>query len=111
MLLIGVEFSGSEFNFGPDHPKYWTFEAVIVPSFVFIVIGSTKAYFAREGLTGIDEAMKFGILIALVQYLLDLIFIVMLLDAGLTYFMGLVSISYVLIPLWAVVALKLARRK
>ena len=48
-----------------------------------------------------EESLGIGLVIAALQFILDLIFIVLLFGGGLDYYLALVTISYILMPFWA----------
>ena len=48
-----------------------------------------------------EESLGIGLVVMVLQFLLDLIFIVIIFGGGLEYYKALVSLSYVLMVLWA----------
>ncbi|OLS28383.1 MAG: hypothetical protein HeimC2_07290 [Candidatus Heimdallarchaeota archaeon LC_2] len=104
MVILGVDFSDSENQFGPDHDKYWEFEAIVIPSFVIIGFLIFRRLYSKTGMN-LDnwkaESLGIGLLVAIIQFMLDLIFLAWIFGGGMEYFYALVTLSYFLIPFWA----------
>ncbi|MFX0115712.1 MAG: hypothetical protein ACFFB3_14275 [Candidatus Hodarchaeota archaeon] len=106
-LMAAMGIDPQEEDFDIDHDKYWTFEAVMFP--VFIVIGLAVLYWyfksgEMDAEFWITEALLAGITIMVIQFVLDAIFLVIILGNGVEYFFALVTVSYLLIPAWALLA-------
>ncbi len=102
--LLGVDLSDSDNKFGPDHDKYWEFEAIIIPSFIVLGFLLLKHLYAKTEITSEnwkEESLGIGLVVMIIQFLLDLIFLVIIFGGGLEYFRALVTLSYFLMPIWA----------
>ncbi|MHA2100892.1 MAG: hypothetical protein ACW99A_19640 [Candidatus Kariarchaeaceae archaeon] len=102
--LLGVDWSDEDNKFGPDHEKYWEVEAVIIPSFIILGFLFLRHLYAKSGMSSDnwkEESLGIGLIIMIIQFLLDLIFIVLLFGGGFEYYVALVTLSYFLMPLWA----------
>ncbi len=105
MGFLGINPQDPNEHWGLNHPKYWTFELLMTPTFMVLGIIILSFYQIRsqgDPVYWLQESVLVGIIFMLVQFLLDLIFIVILFRNGLEYFIGLVTISYLLIPVWSV---------
>jgi hypothetical protein len=106
MIGIGVDFSDPDQQFGIGHELYWQFEAIMTPSFIIFTLLFLGWYFRRNQVSS-NQAITYGIIIMIMQFLLDLVVLVFLMQSGLMYFYGLVTISYLTIPIWTYLAAKL----
>jgi hypothetical protein len=106
MLALGIDFSDADLEWGIGHEKYWLFEAIMTPSFLIFSILFLGWYYRRNIITS-EQAITYGIIIMIIQFLLDLIVLVIILQSGFIYFYGLVTISYLTIPLWSYLAARL----
>ncbi|MHA2089918.1 MAG: hypothetical protein ACW98K_03590 [Candidatus Kariarchaeaceae archaeon] len=104
MAIIGIDIQDEDVEFNIDHPDYWTFEAIMIPSFIFIGLIVFYYHYKNNPLSDEDwkmESLVFGSAVVSIQFILDLIFLVWLFEGGIEYFVAMVTISYLLIPLWA----------
>jgi len=99
MLLVGVDFSDTENPFGIHHEKYWLVELIMQPSFLIFVTWFLIRHFKANTYED-KELWILGVVMAAVQFILDLFVIVIALGNGLEYFVALVSLVYVLIPFY-----------
>ena len=102
MIIIGVDFDEPDFEFGPDHDKYWTFELIMIPSFLLIGSLFVYRYLSKIALSKgnwLDETVSWGLIVMMIQFLMDLIVLVILAGSGLDYFLAMVTLSYLFIPL------------
>ena len=99
MILIGVDFSDTDNPFGIHHDKYWLFELIMQPSFLIFVTWLLIRHFKTNSYEN-KELWTLGIAMAAVQFILDLLVIVIALGNGLEYFVALVSLVYILIPFY-----------
>jgi len=107
MMIIGVDFSKPDASFGPDHPLYWRFELLMLPSFLLFALFLFRRYFRRSAVASElwrREALLFGLIVMAVQFFLDTIVLVFLMGNGFEYFAALVTVTYLTIPAWAYLA-------
>ncbi|MHA2270854.1 MAG: hypothetical protein ACXACI_03260 [Candidatus Hodarchaeales archaeon] len=108
MSALGINpAEEDEDDFNIDHEDYWTFEAIMVPVFVILGLAALYWYFRSSEIDPeiwITEALLVGIAIMAIQFVLDLIFLAIILGGGIEYFFALVTVSYLLIPIWALLA-------
>lgn len=108
MTLLGLDTTDPNFSFDIDHPKYWTFELIMIPSFLIVGMLTFRWYFRKSEISDWKkESIKFGVVIMLYQFLLDTLVLVFLFGNGFTYFYGFVTIMYLSIPFWAFLAARL----
>ncbi len=98
--LLGIDYSE---HFGIGHPKYWTFEAIITPFFVIMSMIMFWMYYKKMELTEDWKrvALVNGCVVSAMQFVLDTLVIVLLFGNGFRYFYGLVTVSYLIVPLWS----------
>ena len=85
---------------GITHPKYLQFEIIMIPSMIvlmFLVIWLFYGYPKNSG--KIIDLLTDGLLVMITQFVLDFFVLVLLFKSGLSYFYGLVTLSYLSIPL------------
>jgi hypothetical protein len=105
-VILGIDMTDEDNPFGPDHDKYWAFEAIMIPSFIIIGFLIFRQLYLKIGMNSdnwIEESLGIGIVVALIQFILDLIFLAWIFGGGIEYFYALVTISYFLLPFWAYV--------
>ncbi|MFW9914290.1 MAG: hypothetical protein ACFFGZ_01660 [Candidatus Thorarchaeota archaeon] len=105
MAAMGIDPNEEDFNI--DHEDYWTFEAIMVPVFVILGLATLYWYFRSSGIDSeiwVTEALLVGVTIMAIQFILDTIFLAIILEGGIEYFFALVTVSYLLIPVWALLA-------
>lgn len=106
MGVLGVD-PQTDNDWGVNHKEYWVFEAIIIPLFVLISIVVLTLFFRKFAITEVEwkvEGLVTGIVIMAWQFVLDTIVLVFLFSNGLDYFIAMVTISYLFIPLWALLA-------
>ena len=98
--LLGIDYSE---DFGIGHPKYWVFEAIITPIFVIMSMIMFWMYYKKMELTEDWKrvALVNGCVVSAMQFVLDTLVIVLLFGNGFRYFYGLVTVSYLIVPLWS----------
>ncbi|MCY3412706.1 MAG: hypothetical protein INQ03_13795 [Candidatus Heimdallarchaeota archaeon] len=107
MILVGVDMMEPNFSFGYTHPKYWLFEIIMTPTYLVFALFLFRWYFlSRAKEHQPREAIEFGIIIMLLQFILDILVLVFAFGNGFEYFIGLVTLTYLSIPLWAILAAK-----
>ena len=105
MAILGI--NPQEETFGLNHPKYWNFEILMTPSYIIIGLLILIAYYKfyiKTSSNWIIDSFLIGLIIMLIQFILDLIVIVGLFQNSLDYFFALVTVSYLLIPFWSVLS-------
>ncbi len=112
MVLFGLLEIGYEEDFGYGHPKYWTFESIMTPSFLLIGFLLLMAFIRGVDLSEdwLLQSLKYGVVLMAVQFVLDTLVIVLLFGNGFGYFFGLVTLTYLTIPLWTVAVAAIHRR-
>ena len=104
MGALGIDPQDEDKDFGIDHEDYWTFEAIITPVFIVISLAVLYWYFNSSEIDSeywVSEAVLAGVTIMIIQFVLDTVFLVILFEGGLSYFVALVTVSYLLIPVWS----------
>ncbi|MFX0207157.1 MAG: hypothetical protein ACFFDT_14300 [Candidatus Hodarchaeota archaeon] len=105
MSIIGFDYENEKM--GIDHEQYWEFELLMTPVFIIIGLLFLTYYFLKSDIPAEEwktEGVVSGVIVMVTQFIFDLIVIVIALDSGVEYYIGLVTISYLLIPVWAVIA-------
>ena len=112
MTILGLDTMDPNFSFGYTHPKYWLFELIMVPSFLLLALLIFRNYFKKSEIENWKkEGWLYGIIIMILQYVMDTIVIVYVFGNGFEYFIGLVTIMYLLIPIWSYLSAKYWKRK
>lgn len=105
MAALGIDVQEEDFTI--ENEKYWTFEAIMVPVFIVVGLAALYWYFTTSEIDTeiwITEALLVGMTIMAIEFILDAIFLAILLEGGLEYFFALVTVSYLLIPCWTLLA-------
>ncbi len=103
-VVLGVDLSDSDNQFGPDHDKYLVFEAIMIPSFIIIGFFIFRHIYSKIGMNSENwkaESLGIGVIFGVIQFSLDLIFLAWIFGGGIEYFYALVTLSYFLLPVWA----------
>ncbi len=105
MAALGIDQEELEEEpFGPDYDEYLPFEMILIPSFIIIGLIAYYWYFSSSEINHeewITEALLVGVTVMVIQFVLDTIFLVIIFDSGIEYFFALVTISYLLVPVWS----------
>ena len=98
-VLLGI---GYEEPFGISHPKYWKFEGIMAMSFLIMGLLVLWIYFRGVELNDdwLLQSLRDGAVVMVVQFALDFFVIVLLFGSGMSYFYGMVTVQYLLIPFW-----------
>ena len=105
--IIGVDYMADDFEFYSDHSKYWEFESILLPSFIIVGLLIMAYYFKKseiEKTVWKKEGLSIGILMMVIQFVMDLILFIVLLGDEFRYFYGMVTISYLTIPGWGYIS-------
>lgn len=105
MSFLGINPQNEKF--GLNHAKYWNFELLMTPTYIIIgllVLIAYYKYLNNSDTNWIVNSLLIGILIMIVQFIADLIVIIGLFQNSLNYFIGLVTISYLIIPIWSMLS-------
>ena len=103
MSFLGIDLQNEKF--GLNHDKYWNFEILMTPSYIIIGLLFLITYFKflnKSDSNWIFDSFLIGLIIMIIQFIFDLIVIIGIFQNSLDYFIGLVTISYLLIPLWTI---------
>ena len=103
MSFLGIDPQNEKF--GLNHDKYWNFEILMTPSYIIIGLLFLITYFKflnKSDSNWIFDSFLIGLIIMIIQFIFDLIVIIGIFQNSLDYFIGLVTISYLLIPLWTI---------
>ena len=102
MGWLGIDVMDPYVRFGLDHPKYWLFEAIMTPSYLLFSLLVLRYYFSQSQRKDWQrEALEFGLIVMIMQFVLDIATIVYGFGNGWEYFFGLVTITYLTIPGWS----------
>jgi hypothetical protein len=100
MAALGVDLQDETVEWGINHEQYWVFEALIIPTFLIIGIAFFYWIFKKSTIDPSEwliEGIVTGLVVMIIQFILDLIVIVFLFQNTLDYFIGMVTISYLFI--------------
>lgn len=102
MTILGLDTTDPNFSFGYQHPQYWTFELIMVPSFLVLALLLFRNYFKNSDIENWKiESWLYGVIVMIVQFAMDVLFIVITFGNGFEYFIGLVTFVYLSIPVWS----------
>jgi len=76
----------------------------MIPSFIIIGFLIFRQLYTKTGISSEilkGESLGIGLIVAIIQFSLDLIFLVWIFGGGIKYFYALVTLSYFLLPVWA----------
>ncbi len=108
IVVMGIiSFDYENETMGIDHEKYWEFEALMTPAFIVIGLLFLITYYKKSHIPTEEwktEGIVAGLIVMIIQFVLDLAVIVIAFDSGIEYYIGLVTISYLLIPVWSLLA-------
>ncbi len=99
MIAMDVDFE----EWGTDSPDYWEFELYMNSIFIVFAIAILSIYFRRSGIDPSEwksESITAGLIIMVIQFILDTIVLVLLMGSGPEYYLGFVTITYLTIPGW-----------
>lgn len=107
MSLLGIHPENTSEHWGINHPKYLQFELLMIPTMVVLMFGMAYVYYAEVSIQTVSrmDVLADGILIMAIQFILDFLVLVILFGNGVNYFYGLVTVSYLTIPIqWYIFA-------
>lgn len=99
MGILGIHPGKKAENWGINHPKYLQFELLMITTMIILMFVIALEFFKQQenSATPID-VLKDGFLIMIIQFMMDLIVLVVVMKVGIAYFYGLVTLMYVTIP-------------
>ena len=101
MGLLGIQPENTSEPWGINHPKYFQFELLMIPTMVLLMFGFAYVFYTQCHLNTVLPMDIFtdGLIIMAIQFILDFIVFVVLTNSGLKYFYGLVTVGYLTIPI------------
>jgi hypothetical protein len=100
MALLNIHPEIPSEKWGVYHPKYLEFEFFMISSMIVLMFIVVKVFYASKVvLSSKNDVLIDGSIVMLVQFILDFLMFTILFGVGISYFLALVTISYLTIPI------------